>query len=184
MTEREHHDPRPSVAAIKGHPIHPMLIPFPIALLALVPVTDIVYATTGGVFWAQASYYMLWAGLVAGGIAAIAGLIDFLGIREARQHRHGWFHLGANGSAIGLAVVNVLLRAGEGDFIAAIVPSGLILSIITLLLLGVGGWYGGELAYRHKIGVMPDDEDRELRERRRPAPPRPATPLRERPHHG
>jgi hypothetical protein len=53
-----------------------------------------------------------------------------------------------------------------------------------LLLLGVGGWYGGELAYRHKIGVMPDDEDRELRERRRPAPPRPATPLRERPHHG
>lgn len=145
-------DPRPSKAAIMGHPIHPMLIPFPIALLALVPVSDIIFLAEGDVFWARTSYYMLWAGLVTAGLAAIAGLIDFVGIKRARTRRAGWLHVGANVAVIGLTVVNVSIRAG--DLAGAIAPSGLILSLIGLLLLIVSGWYGGELSYRHQIGVV------------------------------
>ena len=65
------YEPAPSKAAIGGHPIHPMLIPFPLALLTLLAVTDIVYATTHIPFWAWVSYYMLWAGLISAGLAAI-----------------------------------------------------------------------------------------------------------------
>ena len=49
-------DPAPSKAAIAGHPIHPALVPFPVALLTLVPVADIVYVTTNVEFWAWVSY--------------------------------------------------------------------------------------------------------------------------------
>ena len=168
MSEHTRRDPRPSKAAILGHPIHPMLIPFPIALLSLVPVSDIIYLAGGDVFWARTSFYLLWAGLVAGGIAAIAGLVDFVAIKRARRHRHGWLHLGANVALIGVALVNGLLRIP--DQAAAIAPSGVILSVIGLLLLIVSGWYGGELSYRHQIGVVGETAP----ERRRPEPARPA----------
>jgi uncharacterized membrane protein len=152
MAEQVNQEPCPSKAAIAGHPIHPMLIPFPIALLALVPITDIAFAAAGDPFWARASQYMLWAGLATGALAALVGMIDFVGIKRAREHRQGWAHVGANVAVMALAAVNAIIRIG--DAAAAIVPSGLILSIVTMALLAVGGWYGGELAYRYKIGVV------------------------------
>lgn len=155
MAQPIQHPPSPSKAAIRGHPIHPMLVPFPIALLALVPVTDILYIATGSYFWARCSYYLLWAGIVTAAVAAFAGLTDFWSIDRVRKHRAAWLHLGANVALSGLALVNVLLRTN--DVTANIVPSGLILSLVGLMLLAVGGWYGGELAYRHKIGVIADE---------------------------
>jgi len=123
-----YHEPRPSKAAINGHPIHPMLIPFPIALLSLVPVTDVAYAASGDVFWARASQYMLWAGLATAALAAVVGLVDFVGIRRVRAHRQGWAHMGAMLGVMALAAVNALLRMD--DPAGAIVPSGLILSVV------------------------------------------------------
>jgi uncharacterized membrane protein len=144
-------EPAPSKAAIAGHPIHPMLIPFPFALLCLLPVTDIVYATTELVFWASVSYYVLWAGLVSAGLAAIFGLVDFIGVPRVRSVRAGWAHMLLNVAIVALTVVNLLLR--WNDSIADIVPSGLILSIVAAGLLLVSGWFGGELVYRHKVGL-------------------------------
>lgn len=142
-----------------------MLIPFPIALLALVPVTDIVYWAVADPFWARVSQYLLWAGLLSGALAALVGLVDFVGIKRVRTHRHGWLHLGANASVLAIAVVNIILR--QGDVAGAILPSGLILSIVGLALLAVGGWYGGELSYRHKIGVIAEEGEHEDRGRER-----------------
>lgn len=129
-----------------------MLIPFPIASLSVAPVTDIIHVAGGSVFWADASYYLLWLGLASGALAALVGLVDFIAIRRARSHRQGWFHLGANVGVLALTAVNVLLRVDQPA--AAILPAGLILSLVGLALLSVGGWYGGELAYRHEIGVV------------------------------
>jgi uncharacterized membrane protein len=143
-------EPAPSKAAIAGHPIHPMLIPFPLALLTLVPVSDIVYATTELPFWASVSYYMLWAGIVAAGLAAIFGLVDFLGVPRVRRVRAGWAHMLLNVAIVALSIVNLLLRMG--DVIEYIIPSGIILSIVAAGLLLVSGWFGGELVYRHKVG--------------------------------
>ena len=146
-------EPAPSKAAIAGHPIHPMLIPFPIALLSLVPVTDIVFAVTESTFWSSVSYYLLWAGLISAGLAAIVGLVDFIGVPRVRSVRAGWAHLLLNVAIVALSVVNLLLR--WGDTIGQIEPSGIILSLVATGLLLVSGWYGGELTYRHKVGVIP-----------------------------
>jgi uncharacterized membrane protein len=144
-------DPAPSKAAIAGHPIHPMLIPFPLALLSLVPVTDIVYATTEMMFWASVSYYLLWAGIVAAGLAAIFGLVDFVGVPRVRKVRAGWAHMLLNVATVALSIVNMLLRIGDVN--EYIIPSGIILSIVAAGLLLVSGWFGAELIYRHKVGL-------------------------------
>jgi uncharacterized membrane protein len=161
--------PVPSKAAIFGHPIHPMLIPFPVALLSLVPISDIVYAARDSVFFAQASYYMLWAGLATAALAGVFGLIDFVSIPRARAYKAGWFHLGANAVVVALVLVNALLRVDQR--LDAVVPAGLILSLVSAGVLLFSGWYGGELAYRYKIGVMaegPRPQDR-VRPQRHPA---------------
>ena len=146
--------PAPSKASIAGHPIHPMLIPFPVAFLCMVPVTDVVYAVTGETFWTSVSYYLLWAGLVGAGVAGLVGLVDFLSIERARTLRAGWTHVLLNLVIIALGTANLIMR--WGDTLEQVLPSGLILSIVGALLLVVSGWYGGELAYRHKIGVIAD----------------------------
>lgn len=128
-----------------------MLIPFPIALLSLVPVTDIVFASTESTFWSSVSYYLLWAGLISAGLAAVFGLIDFVGVPRVRSVRAGWAHMLLNVAIVALAVVNLLLR--WGDTTDEVLPSGLILSLVATGLLLVSGWYGGELVYRHKVGI-------------------------------
>lgn len=144
-------EPAPSKAAIAGHPIHPALIPFPFALLCLVPVTDIVYALTESLFWASVSYYLLWAGLVSAGLAAIVGLVDFIGVPRVRKLRAGWAHMLLNVAIVALSVVNLVLRLG--DTTQDILPAGITLSIVATILLLLSGWFGGELVYRYKVGV-------------------------------
>lgn len=131
-----------------------MLIVFPVALLSLVPVTDIVFLATRDPFWARVSFYLLIGGLVSAAIAAVFGLVDFLGIHQARSHRAGWAHVFTNVGVMTLGLVNLLLRTSTSSL--TVPEDGLLLSLLTAALLAVGGWYGGELAYRHRIGVMPD----------------------------
>ena len=145
-----------STAAIGGHPIHPMLVPFPIAFLVGALVSDLVFWGTGDGFWSRASWWLLAAGVVMGLLAAVFGLIDFLTIPRARQGSTGWVHFLGNLLAVMLALVNVLLRLGDAG--AAVLPGGLILSFVTVGILLVTGWMGGELAYRFKIGVIEQAE--------------------------
>lgn len=141
-----------STASIAGHPLHPIIIPFPIAFLTGALVTDIVYWLTVGEFWAGMSFWLIVGGLVMGLLAAALGLIDFLTIERARAHTGGWIHAGGNVLAMILAFVNIWLRWSEPA--AAVMPWGILLSLLTASVLGISGWYGGELAYRHKIGVI------------------------------
>lgn len=145
-------EPAPSKAAIAGHPIHVMLIPFPVALLTLLPVSDILYATTGSLFWAWASYYLLWGGILSAGLAAIFGLIDFIGVPRVRSVLSGWAHMLLNVGITGLSIVNLVLRRG-GMVEDAILPIGLVLSLIGASMLLVSAWFGGELIYRHRVGI-------------------------------
>ncbi len=141
----------PSTAAIGGHPIHPILIPFPIAFLIGALASDLGYWWTADPFWARLSLWLVGAGLVTGAIAAVVGLVDFLTIARAREHRIGWIHALGNGAVLVLALVSLLWR--RGDPIAAVFPWGITLSGVITILLVVTGWAGGELAYRHMVGV-------------------------------
>jgi uncharacterized membrane protein len=139
-----------STASIRGHPIHPMLIPFPIAFLIGALGTDLVYAATGNELWGQFSMWLIGAGFVTGAMAASVGLIDFVTLARARGPT-GWIHFGGNACALICALVNVIIRIR--DPLGAVLPTGLILSLLTSGILLVTGWMGGELAYRLKIGM-------------------------------
>ncbi len=142
----------PSTVAIAGHPIHPAVITFPIGLLVSVLATDIAYWLLGDPFWARASFWLIVGGLVTGLVAAITGLLDFIRIGRVRKHTAGWAHMYANVTALVLTAINLGLRLGNPA--ENVVFTGLIISVIIAALLGISGWYGGELVYRHKVAVI------------------------------
>lgn len=140
-----------STARFMGHPIHPMLVGFPITLFIGTLVTDIVFWQTGGRMWADFSFYLLAAGIVTALAAALAGFTDFLGERRIRQLSHAWQHMLGNLVAVAVAIVNLILRIG--DHAGAIVTTGLILSLVVAAILGFTGWRGGDLVFKHRVGV-------------------------------
>lgn len=146
-----HREGVPSRAAIFGHPIHPMLIPFPIAFLVGALGADLAYWWVDDAFWARAALWLTGTGFLAGAAAAIFGLTDFIGIGRAREHAAGWIHFLGNGTALTLALVSWLIRLGGAA--DAVLPWGLTLSVVIAGILTVTGWYGGDLSYRHLIGV-------------------------------
>jgi uncharacterized membrane protein len=151
--EREYRDPGiPSTVAIAGHPLHPAIVTLPIAFLVALPLTDIVYWFTQDTFWARASFWLVLGGFVTSIAAALTGLMDFLKIERVRQRTAGWAHMFLNVTAMALTLINLILR--WGNVTGAILPTGVILSMIVATLLGASGWYGGELVYRHKIAVI------------------------------
>jgi uncharacterized membrane protein len=154
----------PSTAAVAGHPIHPMLVVFPIAFLVSVLAADLAFWGTNDPFWARASTWLLGAGVVMGVLAAVAGLVEFLTISRVRLLAASWIHFLGNAAAILLALANLLYRidAGLG---AGVIPFGLILSAAVVAILLVTGWLGGELVFRHRIGVITDKKAPEISER-------------------
>ena len=134
-----------------GHPIHPTLVPFPIAFFIGAFLADLAYLKTADPFWATAAVWLLGAGLVGATLAAIAGLTDFLGEPRIRALGDAWMHMIGNVLVVLIELANLLLRLGHP---AAALPSpGVYLSGAAFLLLGFTGWKGGELVFRHRVGI-------------------------------
>ena len=163
-----------STASIAGHPIHPMLIPFPIAFFVSTFVCDVVYWQTASAAWAAAATWLLGAGIVMAALAAMAGLIDVLGEPRIRMLNDVWWHAGGNSIVVVIELYNWYARYSEGT--AAIVPKGLILSLIVVGILLFTGWKGWEMVYRHRVGVA--DDEQVLTETTPMSVPRPGAPRR------
>ena len=148
-SDRSHGHPR-STAQIGGHPIHPMLVPFPIVCFIGALVTDIVFLNSGDAGWATASRYLLGIGLVMAALAAFAGLTDFMGDDRIRRSSDALQHMIANVTAVVLELVNFFLRLNGDGQIGSV---GVYLSAATVLVLVFSGWKGGDLVYRHGVGV-------------------------------
>lgn len=136
-------------AKLLGHPVHQMLIVFPLGLLATSVVFDIVRLATGSAYWADISYWMIASGLVGGALAAVFGLVDFLAIpKDTRARRIGAIH------GIGNVVVMVLFGLSflmRNEDLTSVAPIGLSIAGAGLAL--VTGWLGGELVDRLSVGV-------------------------------
>lgn len=141
-----------STARIAGHPLHPMVIPFPIAFFVSAFVTDLAYLGTADGGWATASIWLLGAGLAMAALAALLGLTDFLGEPRIRAIPHAWYHMIGNIIAVLIELVNFWLR-WSGDPAAAIAPTGAVLSGAVVLLLLFNGWMGWHLVYHHHVGI-------------------------------
>ena len=142
-----------STARVAMRPIHPMLVPFPIACFTGALFTDVAYWKTAEMMWADFSTWLLFAGLVMGVLAALAGLIDFLSNRLIRGLSSAWIHMAGNAVVLVLALFNSFIHSR--DAWTSVVPTGLMLSAITVLVMLFTGWLGWTMVYRHGVGVAP-----------------------------
>jgi uncharacterized membrane protein len=145
------HNPH-STAQIAGHPIHPMLIPFPIAFFVATLLADIVFFRNGNTGWVLASEWLLGAGLVMGALAALAGLTDVLGDSRIRNLSVIWWHAGGNVLAVLLSLYNFYLRYSAGAE-AGLSTTEIVLSAVVVGIFLITGWLGWEMVYRHRVGV-------------------------------
>ncbi|WP_407353843.1 DUF2231 domain-containing protein [Luteimonas sp. R10] len=144
--------------SIMHHPIHPMLVVYPVALLSLVVVTDLLFLWLGEAFWAQVGYWLNAAGLGIGLIAGLVGMFDMFSLRVVRRHVSAWNHFIVAVMVLAMAAAGVWLRAPDAQ--AAVWPWGLLLSSVNFVLVMIAGWLGGTLSFRHGIGVYGDEQTR------------------------
>jgi uncharacterized membrane protein len=129
-----------------------MIIPFPIAFFVSTLVTDLLYLQTRRPGFADASVWLLGAGIAMALLAAILGFTDFFGDRRIRRLNQAWMHMIGNLIAVALEAVNLYLRAAQGAE-AAVAPAGVTLSVVVTVLLLFNGWMGWEMVYRKHVGV-------------------------------
>lgn len=141
-----------STAQIAGHPIHPMLIPFPVTFFVSTLVSDIIYLSTRTEIWATVSLWLLGAGVVMGLLAAVFGFTDYFGDKRIRSNRDANYHMIGNLVVVVLQAINWLIRF-SGGATQAVLPFGILISLVVVLLLLFTGWKGWELVYRHRVGV-------------------------------
>src|SRR3954454_14071321 len=142
-----------STAKIATHPLHPMLIPFPVAFLVGALVADLTYLGSGDGFWARGAMWLIGAAIVMALLAAVAGFTDFFSEPRIRALSDAWYHMIGNLAAVVLAVINFALRYGQGSE-AAIKPWGVVLSLVIVAILLFTGWKGWEMVYRHRVAVL------------------------------
>lgn len=136
---------------VAGHPVHPILIVFPLGLLATAAIFDIITLSTSDGKWSNIAWYMIGAGIIGGLLAAIFGLIDWLAIpSNTRAKAIGLWHGGLNVLVVLLFAVSWILRrptpASPGNV-------ALLISFGAVVIALIAGWFGGELVDRLGVGV-------------------------------
>lgn len=140
-----------SLARIARHPVHAMLVPVPIVCFVGALLTDVTYWKTAEIMWADFSAWLVTVGVIVGYMAAIAGLVDFLGNPLIRAQAPAWPHMIGNIVVLALATVNMFVHSR--DAWTSVVPTGLILSALVVLVLLFTAWMGWSLVYRYRVGV-------------------------------
>lgn len=151
-------------ARIAGHPIHPMLVAFPVALYVATVVTLFVHIVTGDSFWFRAALWANIGGVATAVLAAIPGFVDLINLpRHSRAQRTGLRHAAFNVLALGLFAISavMLYRTAGGT---AMIPGGayrfdvtapFVLSILGALSTVAAGWLGWTLVQTHHVGIAP-----------------------------
>jgi uncharacterized membrane protein len=153
-----------SRASIRAHPIHPMLIVFPIGLWIFSFICDVVVllGVNNSLFWKEMAFYTMAGGVVGALLAAIPGFIDYFSIRESTIRSIATAHMVLNLVVTTLFAVNLILRLNRP---ATTALSELVLSVVALAMLTVSGWLGGSLVYKHGVSVVTPYSETDRRNR-------------------
>ena len=151
-----------SKASIAGHPIHPMLVAFPIGLWVTSFVIDVIFYFERNTTLPLVSKLMIAAGLLGAVAAAIPGLIDWLSIKDAAVKRIADWHARLNITAVIVFAASLYFRMRIGaHWVNWNMRLPVILSALGVVLIGISGWLGGALTFGHGVGVAPQDDSPE-----------------------
>jgi uncharacterized membrane protein len=144
-----------SKASIGGHPIHPMLVAFPIGLLVFSFVADVIHLWSGNPIWKDyIAFYSLLGGIIGGAAAAIPGIIDWATLTDREAVKVANWHARVNIITLVIFIASFYLRTtGGAAWFPAIPMLPFVLSTVGVIGLTIAGWLGGELVFRHAVAV-------------------------------
>lgn len=140
-----------SKIAVLGHPIHAMSVAFPVALTFCTLGADVFYWWTGDVFWARAALWAVGMGFILGMVAGVSGTAELLLVPGIRARAPAWTHF-----VIAVTLL-ALLGANWGyrlyGYESAVLPYGILLSILSVAVVAFTGWHGGKLVFDYRLGT-------------------------------
>ena len=140
-----------SAVAVAGHPLHAMSVHFPIALVIATLGTDLFYWWTADPFWVRVGIWSAGFAFGTGIGAGLFGTAELLLVPGIRGRVASWAHGVAAMTLIAVAGLNWGVRLVNPE---AVLPHGLLLSVLATMLTGMAGWHGGKLIFHHGIGLM------------------------------
>ena len=142
-----------SKASIAGHPVHPMIIPFPLALWTTSFVVDLLFYFLRHPTLLIISKFMIGAGCLGAVAAAIPGIIDWLAIQNGEVKKAANWHARLNIAALVVFAISFFLRLGSySEIVGRKLTIPFLLSLVGMILISISGWLGGELVFRYGVG--------------------------------
>jgi uncharacterized membrane protein len=142
-----------SNASIGGHPIHPMLIPFPLALWSTSFAVDLLFYFIRYPTLLVISKFMLAAGCLGAVAAAIPGIIDWLSIKNGEVKKVANWHARLNIAALVVFAISLFLRLENySHLVGRRLTIPFLISLVGVILISISGWLGGELTFRYGVG--------------------------------
>lgn len=140
-----------SAVAVAGHPIHAMSVHFPIALIIGTLGCDVFYWWTGDLFWVRVGIWSSGFAFFTGMAAGLVGTLELLLVPGIRKRVASWTHAIAAMTLLAIAGMNWGLRLADAE---AVLPHGLMLSVLASIFAGLAGWHGGKLVFDHGVGLI------------------------------
>lgn len=137
--------------AIAGHPLHAMMVAFPIALCFCTLGADGMYWLTGDAFWPRVALWSVGIAFGMGVLAGIVGTAELLVVPGIRLRSPSWSHFILAVMLISILGANWALRWGNAE--AAVLPAGILTSALAAFITALTGWHGGKLVFDYGIGV-------------------------------
>ena len=145
-----------SAVALVGHPIHVMMVHFPIAFVIATLGVDVFYWWSGDTFWVRVGLWSAGFAFWTGVAASIVGTAEILLVPGIRVLEASWSHAVAAMTLVAIAGANWGLRLIDP---ASILPHGLALSGLASVMVGFAGWHGGKLVFDHGVGILISPKD-------------------------
>lgn len=140
-----------SAVALVGHPIHVMMVHFPIAFVIGTLGVDLLYWWSGDDFWVRVGLWSAGVAFFTGIAASIVGTAELLLVPGIRLLEAGWSHAVAAMTLLAITGANWGLRLHYPE---SMLPHGLALSALAAAMAGFAGWHGGKLVFDHGIGIL------------------------------
>ena len=151
-----------SPASIGGHPVHPMLVPFPIGLWVFSFIADLIYLWRGNPIWRNyIAFYTLLGGIIGAAAAAVPGLIDWLSLKDSKVVRIANWHARLNVIALLIFAASFYLRTTSGaGLVSGSYTIPVALSVLGVILISISGYLGGEMVFKYRVAVDQPPSDR------------------------